>query len=106
MNTGKRATEDELKFLLLYSPDEIAIGGTSVKYNNFALWLEVITRYLKTYPLILTCFFVNQSGKVPYEYALIATIIILSLALALGIFLSEYLLYRYDHDDQADESEE
>lgn len=24
--------------------------------------------------------------------------------LALGIFLSEYLLYRYDHDDQADES--
>lgn len=48
----------------------------------------------------------NQSGKVPYEYALIATIIILSLALGLGIFLSEYLLYRYDHDDQADESEE
>ena len=29
-----------------------------------------------------------------------------SLALALGIFLSEYLLYRYDHDDQAEEGEE
>ena len=40
------------------------------------------------------------------EYTLIATIITLSLALALGIFLSEYLLYRYDHDDLAGESEE
>lgn len=29
-----------------------------------------------------------------------------SLALALGIFLSEYLLYRYDHDDQAEEDGE
>jgi hypothetical protein len=29
----------------------------------------------------------------------------LSLALALGMFLSEYLLYRYDHDDQIDEGE-
>lgn len=33
------------------------------------------------------------------NYTLIAVIILLSLALALGIFLSEYLLYRYDHDD-------
>lgn len=40
------------------------------------------------------------------EYVLIATIITLSLALALKIFLSEYLLYRYDHDDQTDDSEE
>ena len=40
------------------------------------------------------------------EYTLIASIITLSLALALGIFLSEYLLYRYDHDDQAEEGEE
>ena len=40
------------------------------------------------------------------EYTLIAAIIILSLALGLGIFLSEYLLYRYDHDDQAEEGEE
>lgn len=40
------------------------------------------------------------------EYTLIAAIITLSLALALGLFLSEYLLYRYDHDDQAEEGEE
>lgn len=67
LNSGKRSLENELKFLLLYSPDEIAIWGTSVKYNNFALWLEVIKRYLKIYPLILACSFVNQSGKVPYK---------------------------------------
>lgn len=40
------------------------------------------------------------------EYTLIATIITLSLALATGIFLSEYLLYWYDHDDQAGEGVE
>lgn len=67
LNSGKRSTEDELKFLLLYSPSEIDLWGRSVKLNNFALWLEVLTRYLKTYPLILACSFVNQSGKVPYK---------------------------------------
>ena len=67
INSEKRLLENEMKFLLLYSPAEIAIWGTSVKYNNFALWLEVVTRYLKAYPLILACSFVNQSGKVPYK---------------------------------------
>ena len=32
--------------------------------------------------------------------------IVLSLTLALGIFLPEYLLYRYDHDDQTEEGGE
>lgn len=41
-----------------------------------------------------------------HEFALIAVIITLSLALALRIFLAEYLLYRYDHDGQAEESED
>ena len=36
------------------------------------------------------------------EYTLIAAVITFSLALALGMFLSEYLLYWYDHDDQAE----
>lgn len=40
------------------------------------------------------------------EYTLIAAIIVLSIALALGIFLPMYLLYHYDNDEQADESEE
>ena len=61
------SSENELKFLMLYSPDEIYIWGTSIKYNNFTLWLNVIIRYLKTYPLVLACSFVNQSGKVPFK---------------------------------------
>lgn len=40
------------------------------------------------------------------EYTLIAFIIIVSLSLALEIFLSQYLLYRYEHDGQLDESED
>lgn len=35
-----------------------------------------------------------------------AFVIAVSLALALGLFLGEYLLYRYDHDDEHCESEE
>lgn len=58
-----RLIDEELQFISLYSPDEINIWGTSVKYNNFPLWAEVIIRYLKTYPLVLACSFVNQSGK-------------------------------------------
>lgn len=65
--TGERIPDNELKFLMIYSPDEIVNWGLSVKYNNFDLWLDVIMRYLKTYPLILACSFVNQSGKVPYK---------------------------------------
>ncbi len=62
-----RLVEKELRFLSLYSPDEICNWGTSVKYNHFDIWLEVVTKYLKSYPLILACSFVNQSGKVPYK---------------------------------------
>lgn len=40
------------------------------------------------------------------EYTLIAYIIIVSLALALEMFLSKYLLYRYDHDELSAESED
>lgn len=40
------------------------------------------------------------------EYTLIAFVIVVALSLALEVFLSEYLLYRYDHDDQLEESEE
>ncbi len=40
------------------------------------------------------------------EYTFIAYIIIVSIALALELFLSEFLLYHYDNDLQIDESEE
>lgn len=40
------------------------------------------------------------------EHTLIAVLIVLSLTVALDLFLSEYLLYRYDQADQLDEGGE
>lgn len=64
--------------------------------------------YKITFGVMLIALIILCQGKLfgKLEYTLIASIITLSLALALGIFLSEYLLYRYDHDDQAEEGEE
>ena len=64
--------------------------------------------YKITFGAMLLALIILCQGKLfgNLEYTLIAFIITLSLALALGIFLSEYLLYRYDHDDQAEEGEE
>ena len=40
------------------------------------------------------------------EHTFIAYVSVVSLALALDLFLSEFLLYRYDHDDPAPDSED
>lgn len=40
------------------------------------------------------------------EYTLIAFVIAVVFSLALDVFLSEYLLYHYEHDEKLDESEE
>lgn len=40
------------------------------------------------------------------EYTLIAIIIVIALSIALDIFLSEYLLYHYDHEEPYEGSEE
>lgn len=40
------------------------------------------------------------------EYTLIALVIVTALSIALKLFLSEYLLYHYDHDEPFDECEE
>lgn len=63
----KRDMSNELQFISLYSPNEINFWGAATKYNNFDLWLKVIARYLKTYPLTLACSFVNSSGNAPYK---------------------------------------
>ncbi len=64
--------------------------------------------YKITFGVMLIALIIFCQGKLfgNLEYTLIAAIITFSLAFALGIFLSEYLLYRYDHDDQAEEGEE
>ena len=53
----------------------------------------------------------NHSAKekmdfLKHEYTLIALVIVIALSIALELFLSEYLLYHYDHDEPFDESEE
>ena len=64
---------------------------------------------LKTaFVIIGVTLFLVGSGRLlgNLEYTLIAMVILVSLAFALALFLSEYLLYRYDHDDLYSESEE
>lgn len=59
--------KEELRFLALYSPIEICNWGVSEKYSHFCLWFNVIKRYLRQYPIILACAFVNHSGKGTYK---------------------------------------
>lgn len=58
---------NELRFLSIYSPNEIRNWGTSVKYNDFEFWIQVIKQSLIMYPLTLACAFVNSSGKSPFK---------------------------------------
>lgn len=61
-----------------------------------------------SFAIIFIALIVLGQGKLfsNLDYTLIAILITVSLILALRIFLAEYLLYRYDYDDHADESEE
>ena len=61
-----------------------------------------------SFAIILIVMIILGQGKLfgNLDYTLIAILITVSLILALRIFLAEYLLYRYDYDDRADESEE
>lgn len=67
-----------------------------------------LNSYKITFAITLAALIILCQGKLfgSLEYTLIAAIIVLSLTLALGIFLPEYLLYHYDHDDQIDEGGE
>lgn len=51
--------------------------------------------------IVVVAFFILGQGALMgnLEYNLIAAMVIVFFSLALYIFLSEYLLYRYDHDD-------
>ena len=42
----------------------------------------------------------DVDGQFDLEYSFIALLIAVSLVLGLVLFLSEYLLYRYDHDEE------
>jgi hypothetical protein len=71
-----------------------------------------IKAQLKANKIALTIIFIAAvligQGKLmgKLEYTLIALIIAISLSLALAVFLSEYLLFRYEQDEACEESEE
>lgn len=67
-----------------------------------------LNAYKVSFTIIFIALLILCQGKLfgSLEYTLIAAIIVISLALAVGIFLSEFLLYRYDYDAYVDESEE
>lgn len=77
------------------------------RFQENAARAQLIT-YRTTFSITLLALLILCQGKLlgSLEYTLIATIIVLSLTLALGIFLPEYLLYCYDHDDRIEEGEE
>ena len=84
------------------------VDGTVFPFAFFLFFGFFGFSYRITFGVMLAALIILCQGKLfrNLEYTLIAAIIILSLALGLGIFLSEYLLFRYDHDDQAEEGEE
>lgn len=67
-----------------------------------------LTALKVAFVIIGVTLFLVGSGRLMgnLEYTLIAMVILISFAFALALFLSEYLLYRYDHDDPYSESEE
>ncbi|MCI9196092.1 MAG: DUF3796 domain-containing protein [Angelakisella sp.] len=77
------------------------------RFRENAARAQLVT-YRTTFGITLLALLILCQGKLlgSLEYTLIATVIVLSLTLALGIFLPEYLLYRYDHDDRMEEGED
>lgn len=77
------------------------------RYRENALRAQAAANKIASSIIFLACIVVGQ-GKLMrnLEYTLIAFLITVVLSIALDLFLSRYLLYRYDHDGQLAESEE
>lgn len=77
------------------------------RYRENALKAQAAANKIASSIIFLACIVVGQ-GKLMgnLEYTLIAFLITVVLSIALDLFLSKYLLYRYDHDDQLAESGE
>lgn len=77
------------------------------RYRENAWKAQATANKIASSIIFLACVIVGQ-GKLMgnLEYTLIAFLIVVVLAIALNLFLSQYLLYRYDHGTQFDESED
>lgn len=56
--------------------------------------------------IIMIVFLALSENLMSIEYRLIAVHILIALSIALALFLSEYLLYRYDHDEYTEIEED
>ena len=72
------------------------------------LQLLYVASYLLIIQLHVFAILILGQGRLMgcLEYTLIALVIVIALSIALELFLSEYLLYHYDHDEPFDECEE
>lgn len=77
------------------------------RYKENKIKAHIIANKIALAIIFVSILFLGQGKLIGnLEYTLIALIIVVTLSIALEMFLSEYLLYRYDHDEQFDESEE
>ncbi|MEG0314162.1 MAG: hypothetical protein RR646_02750 [Erysipelotrichaceae bacterium] len=67
MEGEEEPCNQETRILALYSPDEIHSSLRTSMNQKSEIWLKIVSRYLKNYPLILACSFVNQSAKSPFK---------------------------------------
>lgn len=77
------------------------------RYRENRLKAQMTANRVSLFLIFLSMLLIGQGRLMGnLDYTLIALVIVISLAFALDIFLSEYLLYRYDHGGLSEESGE
>ena len=89
---------------ILYNGREIQKLDERYRENKMRASLTA-NRFTLTVIFLATVFLGQGRLLGNLEHTLIAYVIVVSLALALDLFLGEYLLYHYDHDEPLDEGE-
>lgn len=77
------------------------------RFQENALKAQVTSLKI-SFSIIIAAFVILSRGALfgNLEYNLLAAMVVVFLAIALAIFLYEYLLYRYDHDEPFDKTKE
>lgn len=77
------------------------------RFKENALKAQVTSLKI-SFSIIIAAFVILSQGALfgNLEYNLLVAMVVVFLAIALAIFLYEYLLYRYDHDEPFDETKE
>ena len=77
------------------------------RYKENRLKATVKSYQISTAIIFLALIILGQGrAMISLDFTLIAFVVVVTLALALQLFLSQYLLYCYDHSELSEESEE